>query len=42
MTDEEVQRSLGYYGSGHSMRRVAAKLLAGQPIKASVGQKTAV
>jgi lysophospholipase L1-like esterase len=33
LTDEEVQRAQGYYGSGHSMRRVAAKLLAGQPIK---------
>ena len=35
LTAEEVQRALGYYGSGHSMRRVAAKLLAGQPIKVS-------
>ena len=33
LTAEEVQRALGYYGSGSSMRRVAAKLLAGQPIK---------
>ncbi len=35
LTDEEVQRAQGYYGSGNSMRRAAAKLLAGQPIKAS-------
>ena len=33
LTAEEVQRALGYYGSGSRMRRVAAKLLAGQPIK---------
>ena len=35
LTDEEVQRAQGYYGSGSAMRRAAAKLLAGQPIKAS-------
>ena len=34
LTAEEVQRAQGYYGSGAAMRRVAAKLLAGQPIKA--------
>ena len=33
LTDEEVQRAQGYYGSGSAMRRAAAKLLAGQPIK---------
>ena len=27
LTDEEVQRGQGYYGSGTRLRRVAAKLL---------------
>lgn len=32
---EEVLRGMGYYGSGARLRKVAAKLLAGQPIKVS-------
>lgn len=32
LTAEEVQRALGYYGSGAALRRVAAKLLGGQPV----------
>lgn len=31
---EEVERGLAYYGSGNRLRRVAAKLMAGHPIKA--------
>lgn len=34
LSEEEVQRAQGYYGSGRRMRAVAAKLLAGRPIKA--------
>lgn len=34
LTDEDVQRAAGYYGTGTRLRRVAAKLLAGLPIKA--------
>ena len=34
LTNKDVQRGLSYYGSGDRLRRVAAKLLAGQPIKA--------
>lgn len=33
LTDEEVQRAEAYYGTGARMRRVAAKLLAGQPVQ---------
>jgi hypothetical protein len=33
LTDEEVQRAEGYYGTGARLRRVAAKLLAGEPIQ---------
>jgi hypothetical protein len=33
LTEEEVQRGTTYYGSGARLRRVAEKLLAGQPIK---------
>lgn len=33
LTDEDVQRAAGYYGTGTRLRRVAAKLLAGLPIK---------
>ncbi len=33
LTDEEVQRAEGYYGTGRRIRKVAAKLLAGQPIQ---------
>lgn len=33
LTDEEVQRAEGYYGTGQRLRRVAAKLLAGKPIQ---------
>ena len=32
LTREEALRGLSYYGSGAAMQRVAAKLLAGQPI----------
>lgn len=37
LTDEEVQRAEGYYGTGARMRRVAAKLLAGEPIQVRAG-----
>ena len=37
LTDEDVQRAQGYYGTGTRMRRVAAKLLAGQPVKVRAG-----
>lgn len=37
LTHDEVQRALGYYGTGHALRRVAAKLLAGQPIQVRAG-----
>ncbi len=33
LEEEEVMRGLAYYGSGTGLRRVAAKLLAGQPVK---------
>ncbi|EFN59203.1 hypothetical protein CHLNCDRAFT_56786 [Chlorella variabilis] len=33
LTDEEVQRAEGYYGTAARLRRVAAKLLAGEPIQ---------
>lgn len=33
LTDEEVQRAEGYYGTGRRIRKVAAKLMAGQPIQ---------
>lgn len=33
LTRDEVRRGLAYYGSGRRMQRVAAKLLAGRPIK---------
>lgn len=33
LTGEEVARGLDYYGSGARLRRVASKLLAGEPIK---------
>ena len=33
LTKDELQRGIGYYGSGARIRRVAAKLLAGKPIK---------
>ena len=33
LTEEAVQRGTTYYGSGTRLRRVAMKLLAGQPIK---------
>ena len=32
LTHKEVLRGQGYYGSGERLRRVAAKLLAGEPI----------
>ena len=32
LTPEDVARAQGYYGSGRAMRRVAAKLLSGQPV----------
>ncbi|KAL4443942.1 hypothetical protein ABPG75_011679, partial [Micractinium tetrahymenae] len=34
LADEDVARAAGYYGTGARLRRVAAKLLAGLPIKA--------
>lgn len=34
LTDDERARGITHYGSGARMRRVAAKLLRGQPIKA--------
>ena len=37
LTDEEVQRAEGYYGTGRRIRKVAAKLLAGQPIQVRGG-----
>lgn len=37
LTDEEVQRAEAYYGSGRRIRRVAAKLLAGEPIQVGGG-----
>ncbi|KAL4859337.1 hypothetical protein ACK3TF_000456 [Chlorella vulgaris] len=37
LTDEEVQRAEGYYGTANRMRRVAAKLLAGTPVQALTG-----
>ena len=37
LTNEEVQTAQGYYGSGARLRRVAAKLLAGQPITVGGG-----
>lgn len=33
LTREELMRGLTYYGSGGRLHAVAAKLLAGQPIK---------
>ena len=33
LTDEDVQRAQGYYGSGTAMRKVASKLLTGEPIQ---------
>lgn len=33
LEEEEVMRGLSYYGSGTGLRRMAAKLLAGQPVK---------
>ena len=36
LSQEEVLRGLGYYGSGERLRAVAAKLLAGRPIKVCV------
>ena len=33
LTSEEVKRGLSYYGSGDRLERVAAKLMAGRPIK---------
>lgn len=33
LSKEELLRGLSYYGSGLRMQRVAAKLLAGQPLK---------
>lgn len=33
LTDEEVQRAEAYYGTGRRIRKVAAKLLAGEPIQ---------
>ena len=33
LTDEGVQRAEGYYGTGRRIRKVAAKLMAGQPIQ---------
>lgn len=33
LTDEEVQRAEGYYGTGRRIRNVASKLMAGQPIQ---------
>ena len=33
LTQDDLQRGIGYYGSGARIRRVAAKLLAGKPIK---------
>ncbi|KAL4431189.1 hypothetical protein ABPG75_006445 [Micractinium tetrahymenae] len=34
LTPEEQRRGISYYGSGRALHRVAARLLAGQPIKA--------
>ena len=34
LAQHEVERGISYYGSGDRLRAVAAKLLAGQPIKA--------
>ena len=34
LTPEEQRRGISYYGSGRALHGVAAKLLAGQPIKA--------
>lgn len=36
LSEEEVARAQGYFGSGTRIRKVAAKLRAGQPIKVSV------
>lgn len=33
-SEEELQRGMTHYGGGERLRRVAAKLAAGQPIKA--------
>lgn len=33
LTEEEVLRGLSYYGSGRGLHRLAAKLLAGKPVK---------
>jgi palmitoyltransferase len=33
LTPEEVQQGTTFYGGGARLRRVAAKLLAGQPVK---------
>ena len=37
LTQEEAERGLLYYGSGKRLQAVAAKLLAGQPIKVGAG-----
>lgn len=39
LTDEEVQRGEGYYGTGRRLRRVASKLLAGEPIQVRSGRE---
>lgn len=33
LTEEEAQRGLAYQGSGNSVRRVAGKLLRGEPVQ---------
>lgn len=33
LSDEEVQQGIAHYGGGSRLRRVAQKLLAGQPVK---------
>lgn len=39
LSRQEAQRGLAYYGSGERLRAVAAKLLAGQPIKVRVERR---
>jgi hypothetical protein len=36
LTQEEAERGLAYYGSGRRLQQLAAKLMAGKPVKVSV------
>lgn len=37
LTQEEAERGLSYWGSGERLKRFAAKLMAGKPVKVRGG-----